>query len=105
MSSLSGLSLQDCFMLVDPRVRFNLVHDIIHTAGDIARMRKIPGDMGGTIYALYEDDQGFVYVGIAQSAGDDTPFEEWIADQRAHPFAKSLDRVDLLGNYLKDGGA
>lgn len=105
MSSLSGLTLQDCFMLVDPRVRFNLAHDIVHTAGDIVRMKRIPHDVGGNIYALYEDDDGFVYVGIAQSVGDSTPFEEWCADQMMHPLFKSLDRVDLLGNYLKDGGA
>lgn len=102
---MSGLTLQDCFMLIDPRVRFNIMHDIVHTAGDIVRMKRIPLDVGGSIYALYEDDEGYVYVGIAQSPGDSTPFDEWCADQKKHPLFKSLDRVDLLGNYLKDGGA
>lgn len=101
---MSGLTLQDCFMLIDPRVRFNIMHDIVHTAGDIARMQRIPHDVGASIYALYEDDEGYVYVGIAQSPGDSTPFDEWCADQKAHPLFRSLDRVDLLGNYLKDGG-
>lgn len=101
---MSGLTLQDCFMLIDPRVRFSIAHDIVHTAGDIVRMKRIPFDVGASIYALYEDDEGYVYVGIAQSPGDSTPFEAWCDDQKAYPLFKSLDRVDLLGNYLKDGG-
>ncbi len=96
---MKGMSLRTAFLTIDPDVRFTLTSGRLETAKRIGEMRRIPGDMGVPIYLVYEDEAGYVYVGIAPSEQCDA--EEWRREQMETPLFKSVDRVDMLGVIIR----
>lgn len=96
---MSGITLREAFMLIDPNLRFQVGKRVL-TAGQLARAMKIPHDSGRAIYALYEDDLGRVAVGIAQSSGSGIGWRDWVNDQVTYPVYRSIDRVDVLGRMI-----
>lgn len=100
--TFKGMTLRNAFLTTDPRVRFVMPDRTLATAGEIAEMRRIPSDWGGAIYTAFEDEEGYIYIGIAPSVGSDDR-DGWMREQMERPVFKSIDRVDLLGGMI--GGA
>lgn len=100
-STFHGMRLRTVFLTIDARVRFTMPDKSTLTAGDIAKLRKIPGDFDAPIYTAYEDPDGYVYIGIAASAGIANA-SEWADEQMKTPLFRSIDRVDLLGQLWED---
>ena len=96
-----GTRLQDVFGQLDPRLTFVSRAGRVARCGDLSRATRIPDTDHGHIYAFYEDANGYVYIGIAQS-GDESPLTaaEWQAEQIATPLFRSRERVDVMGQIL-----
>lgn len=94
----TGMTLRNAFYTIDPAVRFR-TRSGIASAGEISRMRRIPGDFLAPIYMVLEDEDGYLYIGIAPSPSSDN--WEWRNDQIDTPLFKSIDRVDLLGHVIQ----
>lgn len=93
-----GQTLSTVFACTDPTVRFTMPDGSVRTARSLSD-GPIPDDDGAAIYAAFEDEEGFVYVGIAPSS-ENEDIGAWISEQMHRPLFKSLDRVDLLGNVI-----
>jgi hypothetical protein len=102
---VTGLTLRENFLLTDPAVRFIMPDGTLKTAREIVAMPKIPNDFGGSIYAAWEDEDGFVSIGIAQSDGSAESHSEWVNGQLDNPVYKSIDRVDIMGIIIRDIGS
>lgn len=99
----TDLTMRRVFQEIDPDVRFNLGASFgILRAGEIARLRKIPIDFGGKCYCSITDEDGYIAIGVSPSADFVGPIHEWLAEQIRYPLARSVDRVDLLGNLLRE---
>jgi hypothetical protein len=99
---MTGQTIQRLMRLTDPDVRFRMADGAVMTADAIAKLHRIPACDRGAIYGLFESDDGFVVIGIAQDPASDIPCEEWIADQLERPALKSIDRVDVFGMRIRD---
>lgn len=101
MRPFTGMKLHTVFATIDPACRFTMPDGTVRTAKCLTHGDPIPGDCGGAIYTAYEDEDGFVYIGIAPGDPDEN-ISEWINDQMRCPLFKSLDKVDILGNVIGD---
>lgn len=102
---MTGLTLRENFLLTDPAVRFIMPDGTLRSAREIVAMPKIPNDFGGSIYAAWEDEDGFVNIGIARSEGSAESHAEWVNAQLANPVYRSVDRVDIMGIIIRDIGS
>ena len=100
MTEHRGMSMRMCMITTDPKVRFRLQSGKVATAAEIARRPKLADGIGGDIYAAFEDEDGFVNIGIAPSSA--YGIAEWITEQIKYPVIRSIDRVDMLGNIIAD---
>jgi hypothetical protein len=99
---MTGRRVQDLMRMIDPAVRFMPARVEVWRADEIACMRRVPGCEAAPIYALFEDDRGHVCIGLAQDCASTTDPEEWVRDQLEYPVLRSIDRVDILGQIIRE---
>lgn len=99
---MMGRRIQDLMLGLDPRVRFIVEHDIVRTAGDLARAGRIGGCEDAPIYGTFIDLQGKVVIGIAQDPSSPVDPDDWHRDQCEFPVLRSIDATDILGNVIRD---
>jgi hypothetical protein len=88
--------------MLDPNAQFVIRGDIVAKASDIAQMRRIPDCDNAPIYAEFMDSDYRIVIGIAQSDGSSHDAVEWAEDQMRYPVLRSIDRMDLFGNVIRD---